>query len=71
MIKVADLKQKNDQELQALLAETKSSAAKLVVEMRTQKVPNVKQLAAYKRTVARILTIMRERELTKLEESHG
>lgn len=71
MIKIADLRQKNDKELVALLADTRTAAAKLVVEMRTQKVPNVKQLHAHKRTIARIQTVIRERELTKLEESHG
>lgn len=70
-MKLVDLKTKTDAELQALLIDTRASIAKLTVEMRTQKLPNVKQLAAYKKLVARILTLVRERELTKLEESHG
>lgn len=70
-MKLVDLKTKTDAELQTLLIDTRASIAKLTVDMRTQKLPNVKQLAAYKKLVARILTLVRERELTKLEESHG
>lgn len=70
-MKLVDLKTKTDAELQTLLIDTRASIAKLTVEMRTQKLPNVKHLAAYKKLVARILTLVRERELTKLEESHG
>jgi ribosomal protein L29 len=70
-MKLADIKQKNDKELAALAADTRKQLADVLVEMRTKQFSNVKQINAIKKTLARTLTVQRERELKQLEESNG
>jgi large subunit ribosomal protein L29 len=62
-MKIADISQKNDTELAILLGETRTQVAELAIETRTKQVPNVKQAHALKKTVARILTVQRQRQL--------
>jgi ribosomal protein L29 len=38
-----------------------------VIDSRTKEIKNVKTLAAHKKTIARALTIAREREITAME----
>jgi ribosomal protein L29 len=70
-MKLADIKQKNDKELAALAAYPRKQLADVLVEMRTKQFSNVKQINAIKKTLARTLTVQRERELKQLEESNG
>lgn len=70
-MKLNDIKQKSDKELMALLADTQKDVRDSLVEMRTKQFSDVKKIHRLKKTAARVLTIQRERELTKLEESNG
>lgn len=66
-MKLTDITKKTDQELTELITSERSALAKAVVESRTKEIKNVKALAAHKKTIARALTISRERELAKEE----
>ncbi len=68
-MKLQDITKKNDVELAELLKTARADLAKSVIESRTKEVRNVKQLSHHKKTIARALTIAREREITKLEEA--
>lgn len=57
-MKVKELQNKSNTELQKDLADTREKLAQLSVDYRTKEVKNVRQIRAQKRTVARILTIM-------------
>ena len=60
---MVDIIQKTDAELATMLEETRAQVAALAIETRTKQVPNVKQAHALKKTVARILTAQRARQL--------
>lgn len=62
-MKMTELTQKNDTELAVLLGETRVKVAELAIETRTKQVPNVKQAHALKQTIARVLTLQRQRQL--------
>jgi large subunit ribosomal protein L29 len=62
-MKLADITSKTDKELTVLVAESRKQLADLAVEMRTKQVANVKQIRATRRTIARALTLLRQREL--------
>jgi ribosomal protein L29 len=62
-MKLADIKQKSDQELGTLLTTQRNELTKAVLESRTKEIKNVKTQAAFKRAIARIMTVMRKREL--------
>ena len=62
--------EKSDKELASLITASHSDLAKLIIDMRTKQIKNVKQVAAIKRTIARAMTITRERELTRLEQTN-
>jgi ribosomal protein L29 len=66
-MKLTDITKKTDQELAELITTERDALAKSVVESRTKEIKNVKTLAAHKKTIARALTIARERELAKEE----
>jgi ribosomal protein L29 len=68
-MKHADIAQKTDQELAGLVTDTRKALGQLALEMRTKQIKQVKQTQALKRTIARALTVQRERELK--EESNG
>ena len=67
-MKFRDLTTKTDKELQELVISTKKQHAQLAIDMRTKQVTGVKQVAALKKTIARTLTLLRERELAKMEQ---
>ncbi len=69
-MKIADIKQKTDKELATMLIDSRKKLADAKVELRTKQVSNVKEIAALRKTVARVLTVQRERELSK-EEANG
>ena len=66
-MKLTEITNKNDQELAELIKSERSALAKAVIDSRTKEVKNVKALAAYKKTIARALTIAREREIATQE----
>ncbi len=68
-MKVAEINQKTDKELDVVMADTRKRLEELAVDMRTKQVPNVKQTLKLRKTVARILTIRQQRR-TK-EASNG
>jgi ribosomal protein L29 len=66
-MKLADITKQTDQELATLITSERAAYAKAVIESRTKEVKNVKTLIAHKKTIARALTIAREREIAKME----
>lgn len=69
-MKVTEITQKTDKELMTLLIDSRKKLADAKVELRTKQVSNVKEILALRKTIARVLTVQRERELTK-EEANG
>ena len=69
-MKIADINQKTDKELVTLLIDSRKKLADAKVELRTKQISNVKEIMALRKTIARVLTVQRERELTK-EEANG
>lgn len=70
-MKIKDIAAKSDKELTALIAEQQAQLTKLLIQSRTQKMPNVKQIQAVKKTIARAKTLTREREITQQEANHA
>jgi ribosomal protein L29 len=68
-MKLQDIAKKNNAELAELIKTARVDLATAVVDSRTKEVRDVKQLARHKKTIARALTIAREREIAKLEEA--
>jgi ribosomal protein L29 len=66
-MKPTDITPKTDHELTILLTDTRKQLGQLTLEMRTKQTKNVKQIRGLKRTVARVLTIQRERALKELK----
>ena len=67
MIKISEITNKNDQELAQFIAAQQAALASAIIDSRTKEVKGVKILAAHKKTIARSLTIARERAIAKLE----
>ncbi|HSH31517.1 MAG TPA: 50S ribosomal protein L29 [Candidatus Saccharimonadales bacterium] len=67
MIKLRDIAEKTDAELELLINEQRARLAQIALELRTKKVTHVKEAAGAKRTIARALTIKRQRQTTQLE----
>ena len=66
-MKLADIAQKNDTELAELITQQRQALAEAVIEAKTKEVRNVKTEYAIKRTIARALTIQRQREIVAAE----
>lgn len=66
-MKKQDITKKTDAELQTLITESRAELAKAVIDSRTKEVRDVKQQGRLKKTIARALTIVREREIAKME----
>lgn len=60
---------KTDKELLELLKREKDDIAKISMELALQKIKNVAAVGEKKKTIARILTILRQRELAKHENT--
>lgn len=72
-MKIKAIGAKTDKELRTLVIDERQKQQALAVKMRTAGVPNVKQIKALKLTVARALTVLRQRELAatmKAEAKH-
>lgn len=70
-MKTSDIAAKSDKELTTLLKDEQVKLTKLLIESRTQKMSNVKQINAVKKTIARVKTIIREREITQQEAKNA
>jgi len=68
-MKIVELTQKTDKELQAVVTDTRKELAQLAIDMRTKQMPNVKQVQKLKKTIARALTVQNDRLLK--EEHNG
>ncbi len=68
-MKLQDITTKTDAELRELLVAARRELAEAVVDSRTKEDKNTKRQAAIKLSIARMMTISRQRELTKLEEA--
>lgn len=66
-MKLIEIAKKTDQELTDLIKSERAALATAVIDSRTKEVHNVKALAAHKKTIARALTIVRERAIAKQE----
>ena len=63
-MKVTELRELATEELQAKLADNKQELFNLRFQHAINQLDNPKKIAEVKKTIARILTIIRERELT-------
>ncbi len=66
-MKLIEIAKKSDQELTELIKSERTALASAVIDSRTKEVHNVKALTAHKKTIARALTIARERAIAKQE----
>lgn len=66
-MKTRDIVSKTDKELTGLITQQQEALSKIIIESRTQKISNVKQINAVKKTIARAKTIVREREIQAME----
>jgi len=67
-MKIAELRAMTDEELKRRYVENRKDLFRLQVRFTTEQVENPRQRRAYRREMARIKTLLREREL-KLPES--
>ena len=68
-MKLQDITKKNDQELNELIITSRADLANAVITSRTKEARDVKLLGRLKKTIARALTISREREIAKQEQT--
>jgi ribosomal protein L29 len=66
-MKLTEITKKTDAELTQLLIATRAELAQAVLDSRTKETKDVKQQGRLKTTIARTLTITREREIAKME----
>ena len=69
MIKLTEITKKTDQELADFISAEQAALAQAIVDSRTKETKNVKTQTAHKKTIARGLTIARERAIAKMEAS--
>jgi large subunit ribosomal protein L29 len=67
MVKIAELRELQDEELETRLAEAKTEVFNLRFQHVTGQLDNYARLVQVKRDVARILTLLREREIAAAE----
>ena len=66
-MKLTDIVQKNEAELAELLTAQRTKLSEAVLESRTKEIRNVKTQYAIKRTIARAMTVQRQRQIGQLE----
>ena len=66
-MKLSDITKKTDTELVELLKTSREDLAKAIMDSRTKEVSDVKQQGRLKKTIARIMTLSRERAIAKEE----
>jgi len=62
---IKDLKLKTDQELSLLMNESKEKLRKLRFDLSERKLKNVAEISETRKTIARILTLIKQRSATK------
>lgn len=67
-MKAKQLREKNNKELQELLKELREKLIRVRFDMASGKVKNIKEIRFIKKDIARILTILKERELEKIKK---
>lgn len=70
-MKLKQIVEQTDKDLKQLLDTSQTDLAEAIIELKTQKTPNVKRITGLKKTIARVKTIERQRELTKLASSEA
>jgi large subunit ribosomal protein L29 len=70
-LKVEQMRQMTDEEIDAKLKEYKEELFNLRFRMATGQLDNPMQLRAVRKSIARVKTIQRERELAALKEAQG
>jgi ribosomal protein L29 len=68
-MKLADITKLTTKELETLMETERAALAQAVIDSRTKEVKNVKVINGHKKTIARVLTISREREIAGQEEA--
>ena len=66
-MKVSDIREKTQAELQKELAELKSELFKLRFQLATNQLENPMKVKYVKKSIARVKTVIRERELKGIE----
>jgi large subunit ribosomal protein L29 len=67
MKQLQEITKKTDTELAELIRESRAELAKAVIDSRTKETHDTKKLGRLKKTIARVLTIAREREIAAQE----
>jgi large subunit ribosomal protein L29 len=67
----SELRDMSNEELAEALAETKEERFNLRFQVATNQLDNTARLTAVKKDIARILTVMRERELAPISGAEG
>jgi len=62
-VSVADLREMSDEELREALVEAKGERFNLRFQVATNQLDNIARMREVKKEIARILTVLREREL--------
>ncbi len=62
-MKVKEMRTKSEKELSTMLIELRTKLSQAHIDMRVKETPNVKQIAAIKRDIARVLTLQRQTQL--------
>lgn len=65
-MKVQEIKEKSDQELQNLIRESKEKMKKMRFALANRQLENVKDIAITKKTIARAKTFLKERSIKKI-----
>lgn len=66
-MKLPEIIKKTDQELAELIIAERKALTQAIIDSRTKEIKGVKIQAAHKKTIARALTIQRERDIAKQE----
>lgn len=69
-MKVKEMRTKSTKELTTMLDDLRTKLAQTHVDMRVKETPNVKQIKALKRDIARVLTLQREAAIKDMENTN-
>ncbi len=69
-MKVKEMRTKSTKELATMLKDLQVKLAQTHVDMRVKETPNVKQVKALKRDIARVMTLQREAQIKDMEKTN-
>jgi large subunit ribosomal protein L29 len=69
MSTIKEIKEKNDAELRAMLASAKDKLRDLRFRLSGAQIKNVRELSSVRKDIARILTVLKEREAASGKKS--